>query len=204
MAKEKNDDTPGIGEGAGRSPAQDPESPERIDDAAENLLRGLIKDSAAYIFDRIPPGPVQTNEEPNGIDAERILANALIYIVDDEAGIRRMLHRIFNDAGYKNIRMFEDGDEVLAAMFDPDGAVLELPDVILSDTNMERVSGPAMHRQIANANLERDPVVIALSGNSKNQDEWGKVIFMVKPFDNKEILAKVKDELIRCRAGLRN
>lgn len=136
-------------------------------------------------------------EEPCLDEMEQLLRNKLIYVVDDMAPIGLILESELRRAGCERVRVFTDGADVLTAMFGPDGELLELPDLIVSDTEMPHMSGPAMHKRILAAGLPQNPALIAMSGDPEKVEAWGDIPFLEKPFKLELVFEKIKCELIR-------
>lgn len=131
---------------------------------------------------------------PDGKELEVRVKKALIYFVDDEPAMNIVLKRGFSRLGFENLRSFNDGDEVIAAMFDKGGAIRELPDVIISDTQMMRMGGLALYEKIK-AIEGLQPFFIAASGNGEFKEKWQDVPFILKPYDINEVACRVTKTL---------
>ncbi len=130
--------------------------------------------------------------EPTTIDPIPI-----ILVVDDTPENLRLLGQILSNAGYK-VRLVPGGKEALAAISSTP------PDLILLDIMMPEVSG----FQVAEA-LKVDPKsspipIIFISAlddlESKLQAfKLGGVDYVTKPFQEHEVLARIKTHLALCR-----
>jgi FixJ family two-component response regulator len=115
----------------------------------------------------------------------------MVYVVDDEAGMRAALRRVFMAAGL-GVEEFASGPEFLAV------EALSRPAVLVLDVRMPEMSGLQLHAVL----LERksDLPVIFLTGASTvpmavSAMRDGAVDFLEKPFDNTELVARVRQAL---------
>lgn len=132
----------------------------------------------------------------------------LIYVVDDEANIRRLAALGLQDVGYETVE-FSSGSELLAAL-----PACE-PDCVVLDWMMPQPDGLEVCRIMRADNRWRHIPVIMLTARSDEVDkvlglELGADDYLTKPFSIKELAARVKalirrgdylstrDELIRC------
>jgi len=130
-------------------------------------------------------------------DGEERLKQALIYVVDDEESILRLLGRILGRKGFNNIKYFNDGAEVLPALFANDGTLREAPDLFILDTQMPIMDGPKLYVQLMKISEQLRPNVIAISGGMRNNEQWDKeVSFLHKPFDSATLLNLIRAKLI--------
>ncbi|HEY1332594.1 MAG TPA: response regulator [Actinomycetota bacterium] len=123
--------------------------------------------------------------------AERIL------VVDDSSTIRRLLEIELRSAGF-DVRTASDGREALEAARD------RCPELILADVMMPEMGGLELTHH-----LREDPrtagvsiILITARGMSADKLEGlaaGADDYIVKPFDNAEMLARVKGVLRRSR-----
>lgn len=133
---------------------------------------------------------------------------SLIYVVDDEANIRRLAALGLQDAGYETVE-FSSGSELLAAL------PAREPDCVVLDWMMPQPDGLEVCRLMRADNRWRHIPVIMLTARSDEVDkilglELGADDYLTKPFSIKELAARVKslirrvdylsarDELIRC------
>jgi putative two-component system response regulator len=117
-----------------------------------------------------------------------------ILVVDDDQAIRQLHSDFLNDAGYE-VTVAVDGREALARVED------RLPDLVLLDLDMPRVSGYEVCRRLKADPQTRFIPVVILTGEMAEQArlqawELGADAFLTKPFRTAEVLT-------RCRALLR-
>lgn len=132
---------------------------------------------------------------------------ALIYVVDDEANIRRLAALGLQDAGYETVE-FSSGGELLAAL------PAREPDCVVLDWMMPQPDGLEVCRRLRAESRWRHIPIIMLTARSDEVDkilglELGADDYLTKPFSVKELAARVKalirrgdylaarDELIR-------
>lgn len=104
-----------------------------------------------------------------------------VLVVEDDASLRRLLEMRLSAEGY-TVRVAEDGQvavEVLASW---------IPDIILSDVMMPRMSGLSLCRAVRSDQRIHSLPVILLTARQFDADiqavmELGNVEFMNKPFD---------------------
>ena len=131
----------------------------------------------------------------------------LIYMVDDEANIRRLAALGLQDAGYETME-FSSGGEMLAAL------PAREPDCVVLDWMMPQPDGLEVCRRLRAESRWRHIPIIMLTARSDEVDkilglELGADDYLTKPFSVKELAARVKalirrgdylaarDELIR-------
>ena len=103
-----------------------------------------------------------------------------VLVVDDDAGIRRLVRIILTDAGYE-VREAEDGQKALALSHDE-----EAPAILLLDLNMPKKDGREALAEIkAHPRLRKIPVVV-LTTSKADEDivrsyDLGVNSFITKP-----------------------
>ena len=120
-----------------------------------------------------------------------------ILAVDDEAGTRAALGIVLALAGHHAI-FAKDGDEALE-IFQTSNVPFDL---IITDHQMARVSGPELARQLRERGFAGEIAVLTAYAGTLDQQEYEKLNVagvMEKPFDITELT-----EWIECIHGCRN
>lgn len=111
-----------------------------------------------------------------------------IMIVDDDPAITKYLDTLFKDNGYATC-VAEDGKDAFELFKHQD------PDLITLDLEMPEEWGPRFFRKVSKIKGFNTPVIV-ISGLSGIKYSIPKAAAVFgKPFDTKEILAKVKELL---------
>ena len=112
-----------------------------------------------------------------------------ILIADDSQFMRTMLKDILHGAGYTDTIECADGKECMAKY------ASEKPDLVLLDIIMPEMDGMEVLKKIGH---EAKVVVISAVGQEKMVEEakkLGTLDYIVKPFDNNQVLEAVKKVL---------
>ena len=123
------------------------------------------------------------------------MANEKILIVDDDKNICELLRLYLEKEGYTTC-LAHDGQAAI------DTFTAEKPDLVLLDVMMPKLDGWEVCRRIRAAG---DTPVIMLTAKGETFDkvlglELGADDYVVKPFDSKEVVARIKAVLRRCNA----
>jgi two-component system chemotaxis response regulator CheY len=108
-----------------------------------------------------------------------------ILLTDDSVFMRNVLKNILENAGYKNFIEAGDGREALEKI------AAEKPDLILLDIIMPEVGGIEVLKKIG---TQYPVLIISAVGQDQVVQEaksLGARGYIVKPFDNKQVLAEV-------------
>mgnify|MGYP000690605030 CR=1 FL=1 len=121
----------------------------------------------------------------------------MIYCVEDERNIRELIVYTLESSGF-TARGLESGKELNAAIAE------QLPDLILLDLMLPKMNGFDVCRSLRREN--RSTPVIMLTAREEETDkvlglELGADDYMIKPFDSKELVARVKAVLRRYQAS---
>lgn len=124
------------------------------------------------------------------------MAAAKILIADDDRNICELLRLYLVKEGYETILAY-DGIQALQAF------EREKPDMILLDIMMPGKDGWEVCRQVRKTS--KTPVIM-LTAKGETYDkimglELGADDYVVKPFDSKEVVARIKAVLRRCSPG---
>jgi two-component system phosphate regulon response regulator OmpR len=122
-------------------------------------------------------------------------ARASLLIVDDDPSIRVMLQEYLGDHGY-DVRAVGDGQAMRAEI------ERELPDLVLLDLRLPGEDGLALARSLRST-VDVGIVMVTASGDIVDRVvglEMGADDYVSKPFDPRELLARVKSVLRRMQA----
>ncbi|MEB8388563.1 phosphate regulon transcriptional regulator PhoB [Rhodobacteraceae bacterium KMM 6894] len=122
---------------------------------------------------------------------------AQILIVEDEPAQREILTYNLESEGFV-VRCAENGEEAMLLINEA------LPDLVILDWMMPRVSGIEVCRQIKTRDDTRHIPVIMLTARSEETDtvrglETGADDYVSKPYQVKELMARVRTQLRRIR-----
>ena len=122
------------------------------------------------------------------------MANEKILVVDDDTNICELLRLYLTKEGYQ-VTTANDGEEGLEKFSQVK------PDMVLLDVMMPRLDGLEVCRRIRK--MGNTPVMM-LTAKGETFDkvlglELGADDYMVKPFDAKEVVARIKAVLRRCQ-----
>ena len=129
----------------------------------------------------------------------RIFKNARILIVDDEPANVRLLERLLQTAGYREITSTTDAREALAKFRAAD------PDLVLLDLMMPHLDGIAVLEQLqAEMRAEDYRPVLVLTADAtldakRRALTAGATDFLTKPFEQVEVLLRIRN-MLRTRA----
>ncbi len=109
--------------------------------------------------------------------------SAVVYVVDDDASIRKSMNRLIRSLGYE-VKTFEGAEEFLDM-----GATNDLSCLVL-DIRMPGLSGLELQERLAEA--ENDIPIIFVTGHGTVQDsvraiKGGAVELLEKPFDDQAL-----------------
>lgn len=127
------------------------------------------------------------------------MTQALVYLVDDEPANSRALKRTLGER-FSNVKTFNDGEYALDAI-SQEGKLVEVPHLVISDTNMPRMSGTELAKALQDIDPGIRPRFIGLSGiftedNLRTYSELGHPVFE-KPYNRSNVLAVALQELRR-------
>lgn len=120
----------------------------------------------------------------------------LIFLVDDDAKLRRLLAKFLKDQGFR-LREFPDGSQVTAAIAE------DQPDAVILDIMMPGENGLEILRRIRR---ESPLPVIMLTARGEDEDrilglESGSDDYLPKPFNPRELLARLNAIMRRSSAA---
>jgi two-component system phosphate regulon sensor histidine kinase PhoR len=172
-------DVPGLKETARRLKVHDtiikPVPPERICQIVKQVIANLGSVNV----------PLETKEVPQRFK---------IMIADDIPDNVNLLSRYIKNEGYSYVTA-SNGVEVLQK------ARLEMPDLILLDVNMPEKDGfTALQELRADSEIKHIPVIILTAARPSPDDihrglSFGADDYVTKPFDKRELLARIRTKL---------
>ena len=129
---------------------------------------------------------------PNNPNSTNLAGDILI--VDDETPNLQLLTQVLSGAGYQSLRSIKRPQSAI------DSALALPPSLILLDVKMPEMDGFEVCRRLKQNDRTRDIPVIFVSALQDVQDrvrgfESGGVDFITKPFQEPEILARVRTHL---------
>jgi diguanylate cyclase (GGDEF)-like protein len=122
-------------------------------------------------------------------------ARSEILVVEDDAFLARLLTVELSSSGYRT-RVAHDGEEALEAAFE------RCPDLVLADVMMPKLDGFELVRRLRADPRTEAVSIILLTARGQQADKLaglsaGADDYIVKPFDNEELLARVAGVLRR-------
>ena len=103
----------------------------------------------------------------NGIPTVRLL------VVEDDPGYRYLVQRAFSKCGLEirwELTIARDGEEAIHALFDDERESVLLPDLILLDWNLLKVSGDEVLRRVKRHQALRRIPVLVFSSSTSDKD----------------------------------
>src|SRR5271157_3373023 len=119
-----------------------------------------------------------------------------ILVVDDESQITRVLRTSLSSKGY-DIRVANDGETALEIMKD------WTPDLVITDLSMPNMDGLELCRRLR-PSTQVPIIVLSVRGEERTKVQAldaGADDYVTKPFGIEELLARVRANLRRIRAG---
>lgn len=141
---------------------------------------------------------IETIENSSGENesVEVVRSDERILIVEDDPMLRSLLQELL--ASYYTVVVADDGQQGL------DIAQTELPDLVLSDVSMPKMSGTELCKQLKNDEQTNHIPVILLTAKNKEADEIqglqdGADIYITKPYNQKTLLLQISNLLLSRR-----
>jgi two-component system phosphate regulon response regulator PhoB len=128
------------------------------------------------------------------------LAHPKILLIEDEPSQVELIHYNLKAEGY-DVLVALDGEEGLEV------ALEEIPDLILLDWMLPKVSGIEVCRQLRRSKITREIPIIMLTARSEESDkirglDIGADDYITKPYSIKELLARVRATMRRPSASV--
>jgi FixJ family two-component response regulator len=127
-------------------------------------------------------------------ETEKPVASRPVFVVDDDASIRRALTRLIKSAGYQ-VNTFASAREFLES-----GCHSEGPGCLVLDVRMPGLSGLDLQSELQKANLTLPIVFITGQGDipmSVKAMKAGAVDFLPKPVKDTDLLRAIEQALAR-------
>jgi FixJ family two-component response regulator len=121
--------------------------------------------------------------------------NPIVFIVDDDAGVRDAIQGLLTSEGWRSAA-FESPEAFLQS------TIGDEPCCLVLDVRLPGVNGLEFQKQLADAGIEIPIIFISAHGDiqmSVRAMKAGAVEFLVKPFQNDELLAAVRQAVDRDR-----
>lgn len=118
--------------------------------------------------------------------------DAKILIVDDQYGIRVLLHEVFQKEGYKTFQA-ANGFQAL------DIVNKDCPDLVVLDMKIPGMDGIEILKRIKNINKDIKVILMTAYGELdmiQEAKDFGALMHFAKPFDIDEIRKAVRKELL--------
>jgi len=117
----------------------------------------------------------------------------IVFIVDDDASVRKSLLRLFRSAGFR-------AEAFASARAYLDRAAHDGPSCLVLDVQMPEVTGLDLQRALAESGREEQVIFMTGKGDipmCAKAMKAGAADFLPKPFDDAELLAAVERALVR-------
>jgi len=136
-------------------------------------------------FPRVSESATGAKPVPAGTQAR---GTETVLVVEDEAAVRRLVHRILTGAGY-TVRVAENRSQALSVVEDGAGPV----DLLLTDVVMPHLSGPDLAGELR---IRRPGLkVLYMSGYTERLSVAEGAAFIGKPFSTESLTRKVREVL---------
>ena len=122
-----------------------------------------------------------------------------VFLVDDDAGVRRSLARVLNDEGF-SVEQFDSAEAFLARAEPP------LEGCIVLDVTMPGLDGLELQRRLTGAGWSLPIVFVSGHGDipmSVRAMKAGAVDFLTKPFREADLMGAINAALTRSREARR-
>lgn len=128
------------------------------------------------------------------------MAKEKIFIVEDDEDIVEMIIYNLKKEGYKTVAVL-NGEKAVSL------AKIERPDLIILDLMLPGMDGLEVCRILRNQEMTAQIPVIMLTAKSQETDkivglELGADDYVTKPFSPRELIARIKAVLRRCKTSL--
>jgi FixJ family two-component response regulator len=122
-------------------------------------------------------------------------ADAIVFVVDDDAAVRRSLENLFRSVGLR-VEAFASAQEFLRSK------LLDVPGCLVLDVRLPGLSGLDLQKRMAEANPDIPIVFITGHGDipmTVRAMKAGAVEFLTKPVRDQDLLDAIQEALERAR-----
>ena len=120
---------------------------------------------------------------------------SIVFVVDDDPSVRSAIKRLIVCVGLQ-VELFESAQEFLASKLP------NVPSCLVLDVRLPGISGLALHRHLAEANVQIPIIFITAHGDvpmTVRAMKAGAVEFLTKPFHDQDLLDAIQLALERDR-----
>jgi FixJ family two-component response regulator len=128
--------------------------------------------------------------------ADGLPSNAIVFIVDDDAGVRASLLMLMRSIGL-DARTFDSGEAFLSA-FDANAC-----GCVLLDVRMPGMSGLEVRQELAALDAEIPVIFLTAQGEEEIPESIGRVERVQKPFRDDYLVRRVRELTRPAPGGLR-
>lgn len=122
----------------------------------------------------------------------------VVYVIDDDAGLRQALDRLFRSVGL-HTELFASANDLMQHRLRP------VPSCLVLDVRLPGLSGFELHAELSKANIRIPIIFVTAHGDipmSVRAMKGGAVDFLTKPFRDQDMLDAVAAAIARDRARL--
>lgn len=129
-------------------------------------------------------------ERESGFDAATWQQGRLVLVVDDDPDLREFLRETLEGADYR-VKTAADGARALSAI------ASEVPDAVLLDIRMPRVSGDEVLSVLSKLKGHTPPVILMTAAERAREEArvWKNPYYLAKPFDEATLFATLETAL---------
>lgn len=124
------------------------------------------------------------------------MSDGFILVVDDEEELRENMYDLLELEGF-NVETAETGDAALALVKE------KVPDLILLDIQLPGTDGIEVLRQVKEVHPNLPVIMVSASsqkGTHEKLDEYGADSFILKPYDQDDVLQQMNDLLAKAKS----